>query len=93
MEILSPRGRAVQAEPITPADRLADLRGKTIGLLDNGKPNADVFLQHLAGLLQEQYGADAVVHLRKPAISKPAPDAVIAEIVARADFVLAAIGD
>ena len=38
------------------APRLPDLGGRVVGLIDNHKRNADVYLEELGRLLQERYG-------------------------------------
>ncbi len=37
------------------ARRAPELSGKTVGLLDNSKPNADKFLEFVAELLKKEY--------------------------------------
>jgi hypothetical protein len=43
------------APEVEMVSRLQDFRGKTIGLLDNGKPNNDIFQARLKELLQDLY--------------------------------------
>jgi hypothetical protein len=47
------------------ARRAPDLRGKTIGLLDNSKPNADKFLERVGELLKREYRDVKIVSRRK----------------------------
>lgn len=78
----------------TPAQRLDTLQGKTIGLLDISKPGGSVFLDHLERLLKEQHGVAAVVRATKPTFTKPAPAAVIEQLIgARCDAVIEALAD
>lgn len=65
IEILNPTGeRATKA--ITLATRKhEDLRGRRIGLLDNNKPNADKFLDHIGSLLKKRYDSVELVSKRK----------------------------
>lgn len=78
----------------TPAQRLDTLKGKTIGLLDISKPGGSVFLDHLERLLKEQHGVAAVVRATKPTFTKPAPAAVIEQLIgARCDAVIEALAD
>jgi hypothetical protein len=74
------------------ADRPADLSGKVIGILDNTKEQADLILQTLAEGLREKYGAKEVIMRRKEHYSKPAPDAMIAEMADQCDVVICALG-
>ena len=56
-KLLDPTGFDEQAADTTLAPRPGSLRGLTIGLLDNTKPNAAVLLQHVAAELQRRHGA------------------------------------
>ncbi|GAC1548429.1 MAG: hypothetical protein NVS3B16_21330 [Vulcanimicrobiaceae bacterium] len=77
IQLHDPRGlRQARHAPL--AARPASLRGLTIGLLDNGKENADALLDRTAEHLIAR-GA-TVVRTRKPSHSRPAPDEVIAEL-------------
>jgi hypothetical protein len=77
-----------------PAPRLTTLTGKTIGLLDISKSGGSVFLDHLENLLKQRLGVAQVVRVMKPTFAKPAPDAVIAELLdAKCDAVIEALAD
>jgi hypothetical protein len=69
--LLVPEGR-VRALPVAPAPRLGELKGKVIGFLQNGKPNADVLLSRLADLLQKKYGLAQARTRSKPRVTEPA---------------------
>ena len=45
--------------------RGSDLDGKTVGLLDNSKPNADKFLEYVADLLRKEYAGIKILPRRK----------------------------
>jgi hypothetical protein len=53
------------AVTVSPAPRLTDLRGKRLGLVDNSKLNADLFLGRLAEILTSRFGANVVHKIRK----------------------------
>ena len=77
-----------------PAPRLKDLAGKTVGLLDISKPGGSVFLDQLQDLLSRRYGVGQVVRAMKPTFTKPAPDAIIDNLVAaKCDAVIEALAD
>ncbi|MFC1492050.1 hypothetical protein ACFLQ0_05645 [Nitrospinota bacterium] len=80
------------SEPVALAARPADLGGKVVGILDNTKEQADIILQTLWEGLREKYGMKEVVMRRKEHYSKPAPDAIIAEMADRCDVVICALG-
>jgi hypothetical protein len=69
------------------------LRGKTIGFIDNSKPNFHHLVDDLADLLVEHYGVASVVKRRKHSASIPAPDALMSELVADCDAVITGSGD
>jgi hypothetical protein len=74
------------------APALRSLAGRRIGLLDNGKVNVDRFLDHVEDIVRTRHGVADVVRRRKPNMSAPAPDAVLAELAA-CDAVVSAVGD
>jgi hypothetical protein len=44
---------------------LTDLNGKVIGLVDNRKPNFDIFLERVENLLCQRFQFTEIVHLKK----------------------------
>jgi hypothetical protein len=82
--------RKVVAQPLAP--RLASLAGKTIGLLDNTKHNADLLLQTVGELLVAQHGVKAVIYRRKIS-SSPGAGPLIGELAGACDAVVNAYGD
>jgi len=75
------------------APRLAGLRGKVGGFLDNRKQNANVLLAHVATRLSAEYGMAEALHRAKFIYSRVAEPAIIDELAERCSFVVAAIGD
>ncbi len=75
-------------EPIPPP---ASLEGRTAGLLDISKPRGDVFLDELERLLEER--GVRVERFTKPTFTRPAPDALRAEIAERCDVVVEGLAD
>lgn len=77
IHLYDPRGnRDVREARI--AARPTSLAGQTIGVLDNGKENADALLERAAELLQAR-GA-TIVRARKPSFSRAAPSEVFASL-------------
>jgi hypothetical protein len=91
--ILDPTGRTSQRERAELAKRPADLRGATVGLLENTKQNADVFLRELARLLVEREQAAGFVLRTKTAFALPVPDEVLNELAEECAVVLTGVGD
>lgn len=73
------------------ADRLATLRGATIGLVDISKPRGDVYLDTVQTILVDR-GA-TVRRYRKPAFSKPAPADLRHRIATECHAVIEALAD
>ena len=94
MIVLSPEGKAqTSAAKIAPVARVTDLRGKTVGILDNSKPNADKLAERLGELLMERCGVAKVISRRKLTAQQGAPKQYIEELAGQADIVLAGLGD
>ena len=85
--LAEPRPSTAQVAP-----RLITLEGKTIGLLDNSKPNGALLLDCLHARLAERYALAGVVRGRKSTSTRPAPREVL-EALTTADFVVTAVGD
>ena len=93
-DVLDPTGlRTARAVDDTLAPRRGDLTGARIGLLENTKHNAALLLDELAGHLEREYGAQAVLRRTKTAFALPMPDELRDEFVASCDVVLVGVGD
>src|SRR5258706_2393759 len=90
--ILDPTGRATVRTAVL-ARRPADLRGATVGLLENTKQNAALFLEEVGRLLMERYGARAYALWTKTAFALPAPDELVEEMTLQCDVVITGVGD
>lgn len=84
---LQAAGAAVQL-----AERPADLRGRRLVLMDNGKNNARQLLEAVYRLLEPEL-APAEVLWRSVPTTLPAPETLLDEIAAEADLVVEAVGD
>ncbi|MBM3342156.1 MAG: hypothetical protein FJY56_08595 [Betaproteobacteria bacterium] len=72
---------------------LDKLAGKTIGFIDNAKPNFNHLVQELSRELTVRHGVKAVVTRRKRSASQGVPEAALAELVTQTDAVVAGSGD
>ena len=72
---------------------LDNLAGKTIGFIDNSKPNFQLLVDDLAQILIEQHGVKGVVKRRKKSASQGAPAAVLNELATGVDAVITGSGD
>ena len=90
IEVLNPTAEA-RAPELPLARRLTDLRGKTIGFLNNRKANAGLLLAQLEELLHARFGEFTIVKGDKNA-SMGVPETVMNRLSV-CDTVITAIGD
>jgi hypothetical protein len=92
--ILDPTGGAapVRGDVLLASPR-ARLRGATIGLLENTKQNASLFLAELGKLLVERYDAAGVVARTKTAFALPVQDDLLEELATSCQAVITGVGD
>ena len=71
MDVLNPCGAQTRGfKPLGP--RPGGLAGRSVGILDNSKPNARVLLERLAELLSARAGTASVRIWTKPTSAQPA---------------------
>ena len=79
------------------APRVGDLNGKVLGLLDNSKPNFDLFLDRVQEQLSKRYKLAGIIRKRKATHSESpgrgAAESTIEELVSKADVVINGMGD
>ncbi len=92
-KLLDPTGDDSRTVDTTLAPRLRSLRGLTVGLLDNTKPNAGVALAAVARELERAYGVATSVACAKGYFGTPAEEDVIQRIRDTCDFAIAGVGD
>jgi hypothetical protein len=93
LRILDPTVSADEATDAAVAKRVADLDGKVLGLLHNGKVNGDRLLDLVRAQLAARYGLRDVIVVRKPSASRVADGAVLDRLARECDAVVTAIGD
>ena len=86
-EAPAPGGEAVIAE------RRIETRGIRLGVLDNGKGNADHLLRFIVERAKAAVAVESVVSLRKPAVNLPASAETIDRLAKEADVVVSAMAD
>jgi hypothetical protein len=72
---------------------LGDLNGRTVGFIDNAKPNFNFLVDDLAELLVAKYGVKTIVKRAKRGASMPAPEAYVADLAQQCDLVITGSGD
>ncbi len=91
LTVLNPTGRARYSD--TPlAIRRDTLDGAVVGLLDNVKVNASVFLDRIEERLREQFQVRELVRRVKPTASKAIPEEQFRDL-AGVDVLITAFGD
>ena len=68
-------------KPRPAAPRLHTFSGKTVALLDISKPGGSIFLDRVAAALTNRFGVAKIIRITKPTYTKPAPDAVLEQIL------------
>ena len=92
IRLVVPEAPAVQAQA-SDAQRVLKRDHLRIGVLDNGKANADHLLEFILAGIKAQLPVKSVVALRKPFASVSALPAVLSQLTAEADFVVSAMAD
>jgi hypothetical protein len=67
LEVMNPRGEIPPPTTLGLSTRVADLAGKKIVLVDNGKFGANNFLEVIAQMLKQKYPTATIVMYPKPA--------------------------
>lgn len=89
--VLDPRMSA-EGEPLRMAPPLASLQGAVVGMIDNAKIGTERYFDHVADILQREYGVREFIRRRKPDATRPIAAEMLREL-AGADAVVSAIGD
>jgi hypothetical protein len=90
--VLSPVGNGREATLAVPP-LPADLRGLTVGFVDNTKHNFDLLVETMGALLKDRFGVKAVIHRKKANASTAAADEIIEGLAKDCDLVFAGSGD
>lgn len=80
----------VMRERVMPPD---DLQGCTVGLLSISKERSAEFLDSVESLLAGQLSNVAIRRFEKPTHTKPAPEAVLSQVVESCDVVVVGLAD
>lgn len=94
VKLLSPAGVSPQGKyQVSP--RIGDLNGKVICIVDNGKPNFDIYVEKMEELIRRNYNLTEVIHIKKGHLgsSNPVPLERIDELAKRCHAVISGIGD
>ena len=75
------------------APALARLEGARIGILENGKLNAEAMLNEVAQLFVQRNGCTIGTLASKRNASAPAPGTTLVKVAQEVDFLLTGLGD
>ena len=92
MKLFSPEGRGAPIK-IAMNPRPASLYGLRIGLLDNTKAPVDRIMAHLDARLRERFKGVSTYYVSKAKTSIPAGERIMADLKARCDVLITALGD
>ncbi len=84
--VLSPEGVSEMKAEHKLSPRVADLHGKTIGMVDDGACGA--FMRHLGDVMEQRFPGAKARYWRKPSLSKPAPPDLIDEVSRNVDIAI-----
>ena len=75
------------------AAALAKLDGARIGILENGKLNAEEMLNEVAQLFVQRHGCTVAKLASKKNASAPAPANTLVQVAPEVDFLITGLGD
>ena len=82
-----PKRKSFRAPP------LASLEGTRIGILENGKLNAEEMLREVADLFVQRHGCTVRTLASKSNASAPAPANTLVKVAPDVDFLITGLGD
>jgi hypothetical protein len=92
MQLYAPTSTTVTRKR-TRAPALAKLDGARIGILENGKLNAEEMLNEVAQLFVQRHGCTVVKLASKKNASAPAPANTLTTVAPDVDFLITGLGD
>ncbi len=92
MQLYSPLSTTAKRQAFR-APPLARLEGMRIGILENGKLNAEEMLNEVAALFVERNGCTVRTLASKKNASAPAPGNTLVNVAQEVDFLITGLGD
>ena len=92
MQLYSPMSTAPKRKAVR-APALATINGMRIGVLENGKLNAEEMLNEVAQLFVQRNGCTIRTLASKSNASAPAPGNTLVKVAQEVDFLLTGLGD
>ena len=92
MQLYSPMSTTPKRKSVR-APVLSSIDGLRIGVLENGKLNAEEMLNEFAQLLVERHGCTVRTLASKSNASAPAPANTLVKVAQEVDFLITGLGD
>ena len=92
MQLYSPMSTTPKRKSVR-APVLASIDGLRIGVLENGKLNAEEMLNEVAQLFVQRHGCSVVKLASKKNASAPAPANTLNQVAPEVDFLITGLGD
>ena len=92
MQLYSPLSTTAKRQAFR-APPLAKVEGMRIGILENGKLNAEEMLNEFAQLFVERHGCTVKTLAHKSNASAPAPGNTLVKVAQEVDFLITGLGD
>jgi hypothetical protein len=92
MQLYAPTSTAPKRK-VFRAPVLASLEGTRIGILENGKLNAEEMLREVADLFVQRHGCTVRTLASKSNASAPAPANTLVKLAPDVDFLITGLGD
>lgn len=83
----TPKRKSFRAPPLSSVD------GLRIGILENGKLNAEEMLNEVAQIFVQRYGCVIRTVASKKNASAPAPHTTLVKVAQEVDFLITGLGD
>ena len=93
LRLVNPTGQDMDPGEFRLSNRPQDLKGKTLGLLENSKANSDKVLIELGEILNQEFEFKEILYFSKHNASLPTKPEVIKEILEKCDILVAGVGD
>ena len=92
MQLYAPTSTTPKRKSVR-APALAKLDGARIGILENGKLNAEEMLNEVAALFVQRHGCTVRTLAHKSNASAPAPGNTLTNVAQEVDFLITGLGD
>lgn len=93
IRLVDPTGGYMDAGEFRLARRPSDLNGRTLGLLENGRPASAAVLKEIGEVLGREYQLGKVLYFSKHNSALPTQREVVNEILEKCDVLVVGVGD